>query len=72
MSSKTTTVPVRPNPELEDMLNRWAMSEEPNVGWCLLCDRPIRDLNDLIQGTNLHRCRVSAPDDVPLPELSTD
>ena len=63
MSPKARTVRLRPNPAIADMLKHWALLEEPNIGWCLACDRPIRDVNDLIPGTNFHRCRAAASED---------
>jgi hypothetical protein len=41
MSPKARTVRLRANPALEDMLKHWALSEGPNVGWCLFCDPPM-------------------------------
>ena len=72
MSPKARTVRLRPSPAIADMLKHWALSKEPNIGWCLVCDRPIRDLNDLIPRTNFHRCRASTQNDIPVPKLSTD
>jgi hypothetical protein len=63
MSRKARTVRLRPSPAIADMLKRWALSEEPNIGWCFVCDRPIRDLNDLIPGTNFHRCQTNASEE---------
>jgi hypothetical protein len=42
--------------DFERMLEHWITFEEPNVGWCLVCDNPIRDEDDLIPGTHMHRC----------------
>jgi hypothetical protein len=63
MSRKAKTVRLRPNPAIADMLKRWTLRDEPNIGWCLACDRPIRDLNDLIPETDFHRCRGAASED---------
>ena len=41
---------------LDEMFENWANCEEPNVGWCLLCNSPIRTVADLIGGTNTHNC----------------
>jgi hypothetical protein len=38
------------------MYENWIECEEPNVGWCLLCNQPIRSAEDLIPGTNSHNC----------------
>jgi len=39
-----------------DMLDTWIASDERNVGWCLLCNRPIKSEDDLIGKTNTHDC----------------
>ena len=49
-------VPLDPTPNLMEMLERWANSTEPNIGWGLLCDQPIRCIDDLIPETNTHDC----------------
>lgn len=49
-------VPIQAPPNLEQMYQSWIECEEPNVGWCLLCDSPIRSADDLIPGTNAHNC----------------
>ncbi len=72
VSPKAKMVRLRTEPAIAEMLKRWTLSEEPNIGWCLVCDRPIRDLNDLIPGTNFHRCRAHASEAVPAPELPRD
>jgi hypothetical protein len=41
---------------LEEMFHAWADAREPNIGWCLLCNGPIRTEDDLIPGTNSHNC----------------
>lgn len=51
-------VPIQVPPNLDEMLQRWIDSDEPNVGWCLLCDNPIRSADDMIPGTNSHSCEA--------------
>jgi hypothetical protein len=41
---------------LWEMLENWEDCSEENVGWCLLCDRPIRSETDMIPETNFHSC----------------
>jgi hypothetical protein len=41
---------------LWEMLQNWEDCSEENVGWCLLCDRPIHSEKDIIPKTNIHRC----------------
>jgi hypothetical protein len=41
---------------LAEMLDNWADCSEENIEWCLLCDRPIRCANDMIQDSNTHNC----------------
>jgi hypothetical protein len=41
---------------IADMLDNWESCAEENVGWCLLCDGPIRSAQDLIQNSNAHTC----------------
>ncbi len=42
--------------KLDEMLADMASSDEPRVGWCLLCNSPIRSDADLVPGTNTHNC----------------
>jgi hypothetical protein len=49
-------VPIQVPPHFEQMYQNWVECEEPNIGWCMLCDEPIRSANDLIPGTNTHTC----------------
>lgn len=51
-------VPIQLPPNLEEMFEHWIDSDEPNVGWCLLCDCPIPSADDLIPGTNSHNCEA--------------
>ena len=41
---------------LEEMYAKWRTDPEPSIGWCLLCDSPIRSEADLIPGTSSHNC----------------
>ena len=49
-------VPLRVPGNLESMLLNWTNFQGPSVGWCLLCDQPIRSEDDFIPGTNTHSC----------------
>ena len=40
----------------EEMLECFALSTERDIGWCLLCNRPIHTVADLIPETNTHSC----------------
>ena len=51
-------VPIQAPPKLDQMFQHWIDCEEPNVGWCLLCDSPIRSAEDMIPGTNSHNCEA--------------
>jgi len=51
-------VPINVPEDLEEMFQHWVDSEEPNVGWCLLCDSPIRSEADMIPNTNSHNCEA--------------
>ena len=44
-------------PNLMDMMEAWRTSTEPSIGWCLLCNRPIKCEDDLIPETNTHDCQ---------------
>jgi hypothetical protein len=50
--------PIKVPENLEEMVDAWANDPEPNVGWCLLCNSPIRTEDDLIPETNTHNCEV--------------
>lgn len=50
------TVQIKFPADLEDMLVAFANSKEERVGWCLLCNCPIRSIADQIPGTNTHTC----------------
>ena len=49
-------VPIQVPEHLDQMFQHWVDCEEPNIGWCLICDNPIRSVEDLIPGTNTHDC----------------
>jgi hypothetical protein len=51
-------VPVQLSDNIDEMLTAWIESAEPKVGWCLLCNRPIRTEVDFIPGTNTHDCEA--------------
>ena len=54
---KKNLVPIRFPPNLEEMLDNWEGCPDENVGWCLLCDGPIRSAEDLIPNTSTHNCQ---------------
>ena len=39
-----------------EMLENWESCPDENAGWCLLCDGPIRNAQDLIENSNTHNC----------------
>lgn len=41
---------------LEDMIESWIETRADDVGLCLLCGLPIHNEDDLIPGTDVHRC----------------
>lgn len=49
-------VPIEFPPNLMEMMEAWITSTEPNIGWCFLCNCPIKCANDLIPCTNTHDC----------------
>jgi hypothetical protein len=53
---KKKMVPIQFPANLEEMLENWESCANENVGWCLLCDGPIRTEQDLIENTNTHNC----------------
>jgi hypothetical protein len=48
--------PIQFPPNFLDMLDAWTTSDEPTVGWCLLCNHLIKSEDDLIPETNTHDC----------------
>ena len=53
---KNKMVPIKFPENIDEMLNNWESCPEENVGWCLLCDRPIHTEKDMIPKTNTHNC----------------
>ena len=51
-------VPIQASPNLEQMYQNWIDCDEPNIGWCLMCNSPIRSADDLIPGTSSHNCEA--------------
>lgn len=43
---------------LDEMLEAWSCSREARVGWCLLCNSPIRSEGDFLPDTNTHNCEA--------------
>jgi hypothetical protein len=55
-------VPIQPPNNLEGMIESWVAYEGEAVGYCFVCDSPIKSEFDIIPGTNDHRCeRQKAP-----------
>ena len=50
------SVPIQFPVNLEEMLDAWIESSEPNIGWCLMCNSPIRSQEELFPGTGIHDC----------------
>jgi len=67
-------VPIDWPENLDEMLEAWSRSLEPHVGWCLLCNSPIRSEKDFLANSNTHNCEAgrqfevehAAPDSVGL------
>ena len=53
---KKKLVPIQFPPNMMEMLDHWEGCPDENVGWCLLCDGPIRSAQDLIPNSNTHNC----------------
>lgn len=51
-------VPIQIPENLEEMLDAWVNCEGPKIGWCLLCNAPIRSVDDLIADTPTHNCEA--------------
>ena len=49
-------VSIRFPENIEEMLENSESCPDETVGWCLLCDGPIRTAQDLIEKTNTHNC----------------
>jgi hypothetical protein len=52
-------VPLRPQENIEKTLSHFISYEGACVGWCLVCDQPIRSDADMISGTNSHDCLMN-------------
>jgi hypothetical protein len=57
-TEKRDWVPIEVPEGFDEMLGHWAQSDQPTVGWCLLCDRAIVSADDLIPGTSTHNCEA--------------
>lgn len=53
---KEDWVPIHLPDNFDRMLNDMVESDEPRVGWCLLCNGPIGGEEDFIPSTNTHNC----------------
>lgn len=51
-------MPVNAPENFDEMLNHWVQSNQPNVGWCMLCDSAIISAGELIPGTSTHNCEA--------------
>lgn len=45
---KNKMMPIEFPENIDEMLDNWASCPDENIGWCLLCDGPIRSAQDLI------------------------
>jgi hypothetical protein len=54
MSDKTA--PIKFPVNIVEMIEAWVTADQPSIGWCLLCNRPIKKEAELIPGTNIHGC----------------
>jgi hypothetical protein len=55
-------VPIKMPDNLEETVAGWLESCDGSVGVCLRCGDRIMSADDLIRGTNRHRCQVLSPD----------
>lgn len=56
IESRENWVPIQIPHNFEEMVTAWVRCEEPNIGWCFMCNRPIRSADDLINETATHDC----------------
>lgn len=54
--SDDAEVPIQFSEDLMDALEGFYQERDNCLGWCMLCNHPIRALRDLIPGTNTHDC----------------
>jgi len=55
-------VPIQLPDNIEKMIESWLAYEGESVGYCFVCDSPIKSEFDIIHGTNDHCCeRQKAP-----------
>lgn len=47
---------IQPPDNLEEMIESWLAYEGKSVGYCFVCDSPIKSEFDIIPGTDDHRC----------------
>lgn len=55
---KDDWVPIQIPDNLDEMFADMAASDEPRVGWCLLCNSPIRNEADFLENSNTHNCEA--------------
>jgi hypothetical protein len=47
---------IQPPDNIEEMIESWLVYQGDSVGYCFVCDSPIKSEFDIIPGTNDHRC----------------
>lgn len=62
-------IPVKVPDTLDEMLMARADSTEPNVGWCLLCNSPIRTEAEFIPDTNTQDCEAGGMFEVEITRV---
>ena len=58
ITPKDDWVPVEIPGNFDEMLDAYDRYQGEKVGWCFLCNGPIRTDADLISGTNTHNCEA--------------
>jgi hypothetical protein len=56
IESQENWVSIQAPEGFEEMINAWLQCEEPNIGWCFMCNGPIRSADELIEGSGTHDC----------------
>jgi hypothetical protein len=49
-------VPLTLPDNFDEIIETMNASTEERIGWCFLCNGPVRGPEDLISGTSTHRC----------------
>lgn len=58
MKSRKDWVPVRIPENIEEMVNAWVNYQGPKIGWCFLCNGPIRSADQLLGDSGTHDCEA--------------